>query len=276
MSNHTDTTADRPELWVPDALAGIFPDVLASIRETVSPLAPENRDWPDEVRGWLRGHVRAALSNTKHGGIVPGAIMRPPLGTVLAPVQLSDGEESTFLRQWERETDETMTPEKKEEWAAYRYSEQHRETFADEVDDVVDQVLSSNERTWEAYLHKLALDESARRRKQARDAEQRERQRLALHQCPVCGADDPRKVGPIEHRPLLGWAPYGVEVDKLRSCLACWHVASAAHFARLSAETTTTGQTRSALVHAVLGLADDEAAPATRKSRRGLAAALLG
>lgn len=253
-SQQADTrAAARPELWVPDNLAGLFCDMQAGLRTAYDPLratpgwfeglsggaalgSPTGAPLAEVVRrGSLAAHLRDAFTTTHFGGSRPGSV-RPPLSRqVSAPVPLKRGGESVALTQLKQVG--PGHPEFDAERTAY-YADQARvPEFIAIVEETALDVLNDRARAWEAHVHLAILAEVRREHSRRAAAQEAEAHRLAVQQCPVCLAHDTQRIGPVALRALLPGLEHVFEdTPSLRSCLACWNVATVAHVAGLSSE----------------------------------------
>lgn len=253
--------AARPELWTPPGLAALYAELAPSVLEQQHPLdaAPA---WYDDLagrtafgsapgaaladtvrRGTLAAHLREMLTATRYGGVQPGTVAAPAAAVAAyRPAQKPDGTES----RWLQELKPVMPGDSAERDAARQL---HRENhalvpeFVAAVQGIAIEVLSDRDRAWDAHVHIVTLDAARREHARRQQAEEAERQRLAVQQCPVCGESDPARIGPIAVRALVPGVAHVTEgVPSLRSCAACWNVATAEHLDRLAGERVGPGR----------------------------------
>lgn len=242
------------ERWTPDDLTAIYAEVAPSV---TAQLAPHDvPGWFDELsgradalaspirsleeivhKGTLAAHLRDALTATRYGGAMPGSVPAPArFVSAFTPVQLSNDSMSVHLLKLQP-VNHGDDPERDAHIAEYQRSVALLPEFTALVADIALEVLADRERAWQAFLHLRALDAARREHERREAAAEHERQRLAAEQCPVCLAHDPRHIGSIAVRALLPAIEIVREgVAAIRSCAACWSIASAAHVQRLVGE----------------------------------------
>lgn len=253
IATEPDATTAHVELWTPAALAEAYGDVASSVREHTTPLtAPE---WlrslrgddrmilgrypadPDPMRGPLAAHLRAAIADRDHGGVIPGSLPDPRNTR-----SYLYGIRSGFEKKHFAALEPTQVGPTQQEAAEYASSVAAVPAFEAEVQQTLEAVLSDTQRAWNAFLHLATLTEARREIERRADEVKRERQ-IDLHlRCPVCenrnGSIASREVEP-DYK-LRGHSG-GL---RIRSCIPCWHEAQAQQQERRAAEHLASGQTR--------------------------------
>lgn len=248
------TTAAEFLVWVPENLEEFYPAGREAAL-SFSPMEAAHRDWFDNLEnGMLRDNLRAMIAVTKHDGITPGSIGKPGSAFYEVPMEGRSGP-SQFFRTWVPETSGNMTPERMEEWDKYRHSRDHAEQFYAEVAALTEEIMRSPELAWKAYQHVSAIRIAANALATKQRADTQERVRLERDLCSVCGSSDRITIGEVKTRFLLpgrGEVKWEHRPAKLRSCLACWNVASIVHVNALADTECAGGATRAELVTAAL------------------------
>lgn len=243
------STADLsqfPELWIPEHLAPQFPASSDAMREVVTPLS--HSLWHDNLPGELTAHIRAAVAFRDYDGKQPGSVARPAHSIrVMKPIK-----PGSMVHELAHANPEDLTSTQNEQRELYAWSERHRAEYAEAVTTTLEAVLADPGRSWAAYLHLRSLEHAARVVTTNAAAVDRERRRLAVEQCPVCGDSDRASIGSISVRLLLngGDPGYTRTAETLRSCHLCWEYAHDAYLARHAA--TSAGTSRAELVAAAL------------------------
>lgn len=254
-------TTEHAELWLPSDLSDVYAELAPTVRQRLTPLDAE-AGWFDALAGWtefnrhksladvagagpLGLHLRAMLIATRYDGSEPGSVPPPPqIEMKMRPLRHASGEVSSMFERLEQVLP-GESPERDAQRAAHLKSVRARPEFLESARELALEVLADRQRAWAAHVH-LAVIAEARRVLDVRTAAwEAEQARLAVQQCPECLESDPLTIGSIALRPLLPGAIHVYEgVPSLRSCLACWNVASTLHVAQLGSKIMPTGRAR--------------------------------
>lgn len=211
------TTTMLPELWVPEHLRGDYASARAALDSPINIplLAPFMED-----RDGLRSLCAEAVAQADYGGVDPRYVN---------PNDLLVGEHGTALDR-QRAGDQARM---------YRAAQEAIPEFEQKYEELAREIEAAPERAWNLFLHRQALAGATYEQGRRRDAEDRERDRLAMDQCPVCLESDRSVIGVVTVRRLL---PDTAEF--YRSCWACHVVQIAAYVDRWGSAKVTAGKTR--------------------------------
>ncbi|WP_295573503.1 hypothetical protein [uncultured Microbacterium sp.] len=237
------TQVDYPlERRVPTHLQEEYPAALQAMTASHTPLT--DPDWTDSVQRRLEQHAAAIVAEHFYGGQRPDQAParggRRTLGLSSTP---GDGRPPM---EWQNAPDEKRLA----------LGDQRAEFLA-RVTDLAEAIRMDPARQWALFLHFLALDMAERRRQQREERGQRELERIAREECPLCKQHDPTVIGEISTRSLLpgqGFVSMSSRPARhtLRSCLACHAVASREHVFRLGEVTLGDGKTRAQMLYELL------------------------
>ncbi|WP_460802484.1 hypothetical protein [Microbacterium sp. GXF6406] len=212
---------DTPETWVPADVADRVPDVTQAL--TLDPLT--ERDWQTFIEQYplagrlnrLEAHVSAYFLECDPLPDVPASAGLAALGLVRKAASPADRE--------------------------YREAEQrHRER----VQAMAADILDSPRRAWDAYVTLRTIEQARELIAEEKAAAHRERTRLALELCPICGRSDGKNIGPVRPRDVRH------RLDHVRSCADCHLVVMDQMTRRASQALTENGTQRSELIAAYL------------------------
>lgn len=220
--------ADARGLEVPDDLAAEYPAALAYVQQRFT---VTDANWQHSART-VAHHIATQRMLDRHGlTVVPGSVNKPTPPAIVPGSSTPPWAVAGYASEAEAEEHRRRWAES--ENAVRRLGNQ----FDRDVEAEQHRILSQEPQLLiEHYQHGEALKRARKVHDRTRLSEQRHSRVRATRTCPECGRCDPPQVGDVTTRHLVPGAtvqPFTAQ-PTLRSCLACWDLASALYVAKLA------------------------------------------